>query len=77
MVMKKVAWKQKRWPLMAVSLLFLTGFCLLNPEAAPTQDPSKREATMNLDQKQTALQTIPPIDAAAPAEVATATFGMG
>ena len=75
--MKKVMWKQIRWPLMAVSLLFLTGFCLLHPEAAPSQDPSKREATMYLDQKQAALQTIPPIDAAAPSELETATFGMG
>jgi PBP1b-binding outer membrane lipoprotein LpoB len=76
-MMKFILSRYLRWTLAAVFLFFFTGSCSQNPEAAPVQDPSMKEANMPFDQKTAGLKSIPPIDAAAPAALETATFGLG
>ncbi len=68
-----------RWICLAVILMgFMLGGCEFGTLEAQTETNSKKEGNMESIQTTTTIQNkIPPIDAEAATETATATFAMG
>lgn len=75
--MKRAAENSMGWRPMAFGLFLFVWACTLNPEAPLNHEPTTRKSAMNNEHQSDLPPIIPPIDAAAAAEVETATFGLG
>ncbi len=76
--MKKSCCTTGKWCLFFMGMLSLLWACSPTMGSLAGQEPKTTEAAMNLAFKtETDSLAIPPIDAAAPANVETASFGLG
>ena len=75
--MRNISWLRIGWPLIVVVPFLILGACSVNPETSSRHETNVGEDFMKNEQGVASITTLPPIDAAAPAEVETATFGLG